>query len=148
MSDLIEVIQRPQTIVVTLNRGEKGDPGTPGGIQTPTIPPLIAAQTLSALRIVANTGTQYDYANPLNLQSAWSIAGLTTTAVTNGQPCAPIRNQSITDSSWNWSRGSPVFLGINGTLTQTPPSSGYLVSVAKVLSPQTLFIEIEEPIAL
>lgn len=48
-----------------------------------------------------------------------------------------------TDQSWDWSRGSPVFLGPCGGLTQKiPPAIVNLVIVARVLDSQSIFIHI------
>jgi hypothetical protein len=112
------------------------------------LPALPAAQPLSALRLVSAAAGQYGYSDPAAADSAWGVAGLTDRAVALGESFSPIRDQPITDSSWSWIRGSPVFLGPNGTLTQVAPGTNYLVVVAKVLSPTTLFIQIEEPIKL
>jgi hypothetical protein len=113
-----------------------------------TLPNLPVAQTLSALRLVSNIDNMYNYSEPTLKDSVWSIAGLTKQAIVLGQNCTPIRDETVTDISWNWIKGAPIFLGVNGTLTQTPPLTDYLVVVARVLSPQTLFIQIEEPINL
>lgn len=112
------------------------------------LPTLPANANLSALRMVSRSGTGYSYADPNSADSVWSIAGLAVFSINAGIPVTPLRNTSFSDSSWNWARGSPIFLGTNGALTQTPPSSGYLVVVATVLDPQTIFIQIEEPIDL
>lgn len=119
--------------------------GGSGGVPLPSLP---AAATLSALRLVSNVAGQYDYSDPVLADSVWAIAGLTNQSINQDQYFSPIRNQPVTDASWNWAAGKPVFLGTNGGLTQVAPSSGYLVVVAKVLSPQTLFIQIEEPTKL
>ena len=130
--------------LLTAFRGEKGDSGNEFKI----LPSLQAGQNLSALRIVSNIDDKYFYSDPSSSVSSWSIAGLTKSACNLNEICDPIRNQSISDASWNWARGSPVFLGTDGFLTQTPPVIGYLTVVARVLSTKMLFIEIEETIKL
>jgi hypothetical protein len=133
----IEIVEAG-TIVLSVSGGS-------GGVPLPSLP---AAATLSALRLVSNVADQYVYSDPALANSAWAIAGLTTQSINQGQYFSPIQNQPITDAAWNWVRGSPVFLGPNGTLTQIAPTANYLVVVGKVLSPQTLFIQIEEPVKL
>jgi hypothetical protein len=114
---------------------------------TTPLPSLPAAVVISALRMVSAINGAYIYANP-NDVSAGSIAGIAMQSVNIGQILTPVINQPVTDQSWNWVRGSPVFLGVDGTLTQTPPVVGYLVAVARVLSTNTLFIEIQDIIQL
>ena len=111
-------------------------------------PALPSAQNISALRIISNLNGQYGYADPLDPIAAWSIVGLSLQSVDSGGLFVPVNNRAVTDPSWNWVRGSPVFLGAEGTLTQTPASTGNLVVVARVFSPQTIFIHIEDPIRL
>lgn len=141
----VSLMSQPTTLVVSVNRGEKGDPGVGG---SGSLPSLIVAQTISALRIVSNLNGQYDYANPLDPIASWSIVGITLQSINTGNLLTPVNNQPVTDQSWNWVRGSPVFLGPLGTLTQIPPVTGNLVVVARVFDPKTLFIHIEDAIQL
>ena len=134
--------------LITVFRGEKGDPGIGSGSGILALPSLIVTQSLSALRIVSNINGQYDYSNSLDSTSVWSIAGITLQSVNAGGLLIPVNNQPVVDQSWNWVRGSPVFLGPLGMLTQTSPLSGYLVTVARVLDSKTLFINIEDVIKL
>lgn len=143
MSDQITIIDK--VALLTAFRGEKGDPGSGGPV---SLPSLFVAQSLSALRIVANLNGQYDYANPIDPIAVWSIAGISLQSINAGGTLTPVNNQTVSDQSWNWVRGSPVFLGAAGTLTQIPPSSGNLVTVARVLDSKTLFIHIEDAIRL
>lgn len=136
-------VKVPQVIAIEINRGVKGDPGT-----STSSPALPVAQNISALKIISNLNGQYDYANPLDPIAAWTIAGISLQSVNAGGLLAPVNNQVVKDQSWNWSRGSPVFLGTDGSLTQTPPTTGNLVIVARVFDSQTLFIHIEDPIRL
>lgn len=128
--------------------GIQGPPwglGTGGGaIPLPSLP---AVSALSALRLVSGVSGGYAYSDPTDINSVWSIAGLTPNAIGQGQPCTPIRNQPITDGAWNWDTSKPIVLGPNGTLTQAE-ATAWSVQVAYPLSPQTIFIQIERPIEL
>lgn len=138
----------PQTITVELAAAiviVDGNGGNDGAVEMPTLP---AAQNISALRILANINGSYDYANPLDPIASWSIAGISLQSINSGGLIMPVNSQPVTDQSWNWVRGSPVFLGAAGTLTQIPPITGFLVVVARVLDSKTLFIHIEDPIVL
>jgi hypothetical protein len=112
------------------------------------LPSLPAGENISALRVLAISGNSYVYADPSDADSVWAIAGISTIAVASGQAAVPVRDRAITDTAWNWETGKPIFLGTNGTLTQVLPLSGFLVSIAQPLSPKTIFVSIEEAIAL
>lgn len=130
--------------------GIPGPPGTGTGTPLPAnpLPSRPAATALSALRVVSGDGTSYAYSNPANANSVWSIAGLTPTAIAQGADCIPIRDQSITDGGWNWDTSKPIVLGANGTLVQADTLTGWMVVVARPLSPTTIYIDIKEPIEL
>jgi hypothetical protein len=119
-----------------------------GGGPSNALDPLPAAGSLSALRIVSRLGNSYTYSDPSSTNSVWAISGLTAQAVSPGEVFTPVRDRTISDAAWNWELGKPVFLGAAGALTQSPPANNHLVIVGRALSPQTLFIEIEEPIQL
>lgn len=133
--------------ITAAQQGPPGPPGTGGGSGGVPLPSLPAATALSALRVVSADGANYAYSNPLDPDSVWSIAGLTPSAIGQGQPCTPIRNQPISDGGWNWDTSKPIVLGPNGTLTQSE-AVGWAVQIATPLSPQTIFIQIERPIEL
>jgi hypothetical protein len=109
---------------------------------------LPAGEVLSALRIVSRSAGQYFAADPLSDESVFAIAGLTTIASIIGAPTTPINNGEYEDQSWAWVSGKPIFLGNAGTLTQTPPNTGWLQIIGRPLSPTAISIEIEEPIKL
>ena len=127
-----------------------GTPGPPGatGMAGREMPALPAATALSALRIVSGDGANYAYSDPASASSVWSIAGITPTAIAQGADCTPIRDQPITDGAWNWDTSKPIVLGANGTLVQADTLTGWMVVVARPLSPTTIYIDIKEPIEL
>jgi hypothetical protein len=119
-----------------------------GGDPSNALDPLPAASSLSALRIVSRVGNSYTYSDPSSTNSVWAISGLTAQAVGLGEVFTPVRDRTISDAAWNWELGKPIFLGAAGALTQFPPTNNHLVIVGRALNPQTLFIQIEEPIQL
>lgn len=112
------------------------------------LPTLPAAQTISALRIVSRTGNTYDLTNLSSASSVWAIAGLAVSSASAGDTIKPVREEFVTDSGWNWNLNAPIFLGTNGTLTQSAPSVDYRIIVARPSTPTTIFVSIEEPIKL
>lgn len=130
-----------------------GEPWTP-----PAPPPIAgdvlysaeypAAATLSALRVVAVDAGALVYADSANPDHAFKVLGLLSAAVSSGSKAQAITEGAWTDPSWNWDPSIPIWLGANGTLTQTPPESGFLLQVATASSPQTIEFEIQEVILL
>lgn len=104
--------------------------------------PLTAAASLSALRAVTTTAAGLaEYADPTTL-GARSVVGVTTNA---GTSLTVQFGGTLTDGSWNWSPGH-VWCGANGVLTQTPPTSGAVCIVGRVVNATTILIELEPTI--
>lgn len=107
---------------------------------------LIATQPLSALRVIDLTTLGYASVN--NLNQAFVSLGFTTQAVNVGASFNVITQGITSDSSWNWQLDKPIFLGINGTLTQTYPSGAFVKIIATPISSQKIFINFGESIIL
>ena len=54
----------------------------------------------------------------------------------------------VQESSWNWEPDRPVFLGLMGMLTQTPPAAGAIVQIGLALEPTVLLVRIEPALFL
>lgn len=109
----------------------------------------VAAEEISALRIVSDHDDGIRYADPTNDASVMSIIGITVSAGGIGDTVR-IRTstgQSVDDSAWNWSQGF-VFLSNNGQLTQIAPSDGWEVVVGYAPSKHRINLTFDEPIKL
>ena len=104
---------------------------------------LVAGENLSALRAVTtNSSGQAVYASNNTLANA-QVVGIVYTAANSGSNATIKISGIITDASWNWTKGT-VYLGTNGTLTQTVPTSGAIVvHVGKALTATQLLIDID-----
>lgn len=69
------------------------------------------------------------------------LCGITTGAAMLGAPATIQFQGVIANASWAWSGVSPVYLGASGLLTQTPPTSGYLIQVGTPVGAAKLRIE-------
>ena len=74
--------------------------------------------------------------------------GITTGAVISGEPATVQTYGRLFESSWNWTVGTPVYLGTNGVLTQTCPTTGFIQELGFPIDSKTLFISISLPIVL
>lgn len=141
------VVDREEVTEVVIAPGEQGPPGPPGppgggGDQYVT---RTAGQTISANRVL------YDRAGlvyPLGQADAENIYAILGLAVSAGQAGAQIsvqRTGTVTDSGWSWAYGR-VYLGANGQLTQTPPSSGFSVLIGFAATATSINLSINDPI--
>jgi len=89
-------------------------------------------------------------ADGTDLNTSRSIIGMTTEAVPAGINPIILFEGPHSDISWNWNVAVDVslFLGANGLITQTPPTSGYVLRVGFATSAQSLFLHLSEPIIL
>ena len=104
---------------------------------------LVAGENLSALRAVTtNSSGQAVYASNNTLANA-QVVGITNGAVTSGANATIKISGILTDANWNWTKGT-VYLGTNGTLTQTVPTNrAIVVHIGKALTATQLNIDID-----
>lgn len=104
---------------------------------------LTAGVNLSALRAVTTDGSgNAVYANTNTLSNA-VVVGVTETAANAGNTVSVRTAGIIEDANWTWTKG-PVFLGTNGTLTQSAPTGGAIVvQVARAITATKIQIDIE-----
>lgn len=125
--------------------GPKGDPGT--GISVDVS--LLTNQIVSSYKVMTVDPLGFAiYADPLNPDHVSNVLGVSINAVTDNTYVTIRSSGFLEDAAWNWTSYEPVFLGANGALTQTPPTVGFLLIVATVISPTKLLINIKEPIVL
>ena len=91
------------------------------------------------------------YASNADQTHANRVVGMTTHAAVAGAPVALAIYGEITEPSWNWDTANPVYLGVDGLLTQIVPEfpdAKFSVVVGFPISTTTLFINIGIPITL
>ena len=108
-----------------------------------------ASINLSALRaVILDNAGQFAYADSSTPSHAYRVAGVLPYAISQNTQGIAYRLGEITDAVWNWTRGSPIFLGTNGQLTQTPPTTGFLLVLAQPVSVTTINLQPPSPILL
>lgn len=138
-----EVIERdPGTEVVDSPEGPIGPPGPAGGV---TIQKA-AAQALSGHKVVRPApGDELDIASADDASDAGFAIGVTIGAAEAGATATAQTAGELVEPSWSWSIG-PVFLGLAGALTQSPPAAAFLQQIGVAVAPDRLFINIRPPI--
>lgn len=121
-----------------------GVAGNPHITRTDEAVTLTADGPISALRVVVANDGQASYPDLDVVSDATRAAGVTLTSGASGDP-VQIRTQGeIIEASWAWSPGI-VWCGDDGVLTQTQPSSGWLLEVGRALSATRLMVDLKTP---
>jgi hypothetical protein len=108
-----------------------------------------ASINLSALRaVILDNAGQFAYADSGTPSHAYRVAGILPYAVPQDAEGVAYRLGEISDAVWSWTRGSPIFLGTNGQLTQTPATTGILLVLAQPISPTVINLVQPVPILL
>ena len=119
-------------------------PAASGGINANTFT-VESEAILSGQRIIANTANGVVYASRDLLETVQTVLGFTKTA---GTVVEVIVQGVYSDPTMAWDPVFPLWLGINGELTQVRPTTGYLLEVGKVITPTEIVINIQSPIIL
>lgn len=134
----------PQICVQTGPEGPQGPPGPSGS--APALGILLASGSpLSGHRaVVMVPGIGMRYADPLSDDDAGAQVGLLLQATSPGNVGNVQFSGLVEEPSWNWNYG-PIFLGLNGVLTQTPISHGWILVIARAIAPTKIIIDPETP---
>jgi hypothetical protein len=112
---------------------------------------LVAASALDVYQLVAVVNGAIVLADQSIEAHAFSIVGLTKASAQPGQPVILLAEGVITNTSWNWAPGEPLFVGNSGQLTQDAESltTGFLCSAGRVITPTQIYLDVsEDPIFL
>lgn len=142
-SEVSTRVERPSVQVSDGNQGPagiQGPPGPAGGTTAATI----AGEALGGHRAIYISAGEARYATAAD-DSAAVVAGITTGAAGVGDAVEYQLSGELTEPSWNWTPELPVFLGLNGQLTQTPPTAGAIVELGIALTPQTIIVRVQRP---
>jgi len=137
----IGVIETPIQVSIPIGvKGDKGDAGSSTEIIS------TAGTILGGNRAVIIDNDLVYYADYTTLSHRHKIAGITTHSAIQGAEIIIQASGEMTEPSWNWETGKPIFVGGNGYLTQVVPSSGFQLEIASPLSSTKIFIEKKIPI--
>ena len=120
-------------------------PQGPAGTNANTTITAVAGEDLSGHRAVVLVSNIAYYADSTDVSHALKVSGITTGAALTSATATIQVNGELTEPSWSWSDG-PIFIGINGQLTQTVPSSGFILEVAKAITSTKILINIKRPL--
>lgn len=147
VTELQNVINAPITIGEMGPRGEQGIQGLPGPAGA-TVVQYEAAIPIGGHRVVVLESSLVVYADSSVAAHANKILGLSIGAVDAGGMASIQTGGEIEEPSWAWQPDFPIFLGINGLLTQTVPEAGFSLIVGFPITTTRIFINLREPLIL
>lgn len=128
--------------------GPAGPAGSPGG----QLIQRVAAQALGGHRVVLiNSDGKADYASAATLAHGPRIIGMTTQASAQDALVNIQIYGEVTEPSWNWQLDKPVYLGIDGALTQAAPAqpaSKFSIVIGFPIAATVLFVNPGIPITI
>lgn len=146
------VVGTSQVVATLINQGLKGDPGERGPAG-----PSGSASTVgkASTAISGHLAVRWTSNGELALASndqpahAYAVAGIATNAASAGGDLTVQSAEVLQHSGWAWTANQPVFLGVNGALTQALPSPGsYMMVIGIAISTTAIAISIQPPITL
>lgn len=116
---------------------------------TPLYLSLVAGEALGGHRVVriADDGKAW-YADQSEPTHIFRIIGITTGAVDSGATVAIQTSGLMTEGSWTWTVGTPIWLSTGGQLTQTAPVTGFQFIIAQPQTATSILIRPTIPIVL
>lgn len=146
---LIEIVEEVTDVSIgddnlLIESIEQGEPGASISILT-----YVAGVVLGGHRaVLVDVSGSAIYADKDTPSHYASVIGITTASAGIGAS-VPIQTfGELTEGSWTWTAKLPIYLGANGTLTQTPPSTGFQLMLGFAISTTKIFIDIKEAIDL
>jgi len=104
-----------------------------------------AGEDLGGYRVVKIVSGSVFYSDPLDPSFGGKVLGLTRGAVTTGSLASVQTAGKISDALWTLNDGV-VYNGPNGVITQTAPTTGFVIPVGVAISPTEIIINIQQAI--
>lgn len=117
--------------------GPQGDPGPTGGQFS-----ITTAQAVGGHRVIAlNADREGVYADQADVL-ATTVVGFSANAAVAGDDVTLVQSGPLEYPAGGLIPEQPVFLGSDGLITQTPPSSGWLLRVGTALATNYITVDI------
>lgn len=126
-----------------LIQGFQGPAGAKGDtVLASSIAPKSVGQITTPFKAVALTGSNNAVLADKDTPShASAVYGLTITSANPGETVS-VQTFGEVDTNYEFTSGQPVFLGNNGNLTQTVPTSGFTLIVGWAITASKIFVSI------
>lgn len=141
----VEAIQADTRTVEVAARGAQGPAGPAGRDGTSPEATYPIGQPIHGHRVVRLDNGKAYHPDTAVLEHALACIGIALQSANSGD--VPVRLAgTVEEGSWTWREGA-VWCGPDGTLTQSPGATGWLLCVGRALNPTTLMIDFDSPIA-
>lgn len=108
-----------------------------------------AAENIGGQRFVKlNALGEVALADSGTLTDKDKVIGITETAVTVGNTVEVLFLGNLKDAAFSFTAGGTLFLGSSGVITQTSPTSGFIVKGGYAAASDEVFISVQQPIVL
>ena len=150
---IIKVVHCPITIESLIDyggpSGDNPDSTDDCDIKTYFGPTLNVASgaTISALKCCYCNSAGAAVLTSADTAHAGLFAGISQTAAAAGNLIVLLVSGIMEDSSWNWGLG-PIYVGVDGSLTQTAPTTGFQQQIATPISATKITVNAQMPITL
>jgi hypothetical protein len=150
------IIQRVEAATIVQSGSQQGLRGAPGrdgvdgqdGASASLYVSCIASGAIGGGRVVRIIWDRYvGYVSSDDITQATTVLGITTGAAAHEDQVYAQYMGEIVDSGWNWVPG-PVYCGINGVITQTVPTTGFILMLGTAINSTTIVINIKQPLIL
>lgn len=115
----------------------KSSPAPPSGDATANVFTANLGFTASGQRFLASTGAGIVYADNTILAHAQTVLGMTKNA---GADPEVISEGYYVDGTMSWDISKPIWLSTSGQMTQVRPTTGFIMQVARAVSPGAILI--------
>lgn len=109
-----------------------------------------AGESIVALRVLyLNTADNLIYYADKDLLGCKDrIIGISTISAAIGEEVGFLEMGLMIDASWSWDTSKLLLLGSSGSLSQIPPTTGFILQLGRILATNSIFIDIGIPITL
>lgn len=116
--------------------------GAVSGLGAAVTVQMTAGVDLSGQRVVIANGSGLAvYPDISVLADALAVIGITEGAISNGAVGNIIAIGQLTEPSWSWTPGAPVYCADIGVLTQTLPTGKWILQIATAITSTSIAIE-------
>lgn len=149
--EVVTTVVGTEEKIFIVTEAVQGPPG-PGGSGGGSNIEVLAGENLGGHRLVIlNEVGRALYADSSQIDHLHRVVGITTGAADVDSGVSLVGNGPLSEVSWNWAVGLPIYLGTNGLLTQAvpaAPAAKFSLVVGFPTSSTSMFVNIREPITL
>jgi hypothetical protein len=121
--------------------GPQGETGPVGGVDQVFIEGLADEAIGGQRATITHSSGRFRTATHTDVNHAGNFAGITRAAVPGqGYTVQTVLSGYMEETSWSWTPGKPIFLGLDGVLTQLVPTSGFVQILGTAFDAQSMFV--------